>query len=60
MSTLFCLEENICCGYLLGAPREVILMSTHNMFSSRKKKTIYRIIWILFLARAMKPLSQDK
>ena len=32
-------------------------MSTHNMFSSRDKKNI---IWILFVARAMNYLSQDK
>ena len=33
---------------------EALVMSTHNMFSSRKKENIYLIIWILFLARAMK------
>ena len=36
-------------------------MSIHNMFSSRsKKKYMYVIIWILFLARSIKYLSQDK
>ena len=34
-------------------------MSTH-MFSSRSKKNVYLRIEILFLAKAMKSLSQDK
>ena len=35
-------------------------MSTHNMFSLRSKKNIYLLIWILFSARALKSLSQNK
>ena len=39
---------------------EGLLMGIHNMFSSRNKKNIHLIIWIPFLARAVKSLSQDK
>ena len=39
---------------------EALVMSTHNMFSSRKKENIYLIIWLLFLARAMKKKVREK
>ena len=45
-------EENIFCGYSLEV---ALLMSTH-MFSSRNKKNIYLIIWILFCQSYLKLL----
>ena len=61
-STFFLfLEEIICCEYSLEAPhRGACNEYPQRMFSSRNKKNIYLIIWILFLARAMKYLSQDE
>ena len=45
-------KENICCGYSLEAPHWVASNEyPQYMFSSRNKKNIYLIIWILFLAR---------
>ena len=55
------LEENICCGYTLEASqRGAFSEYPQHEFSLRNKKNIYLIIWILFLARTMKPLSHDK
>ena len=55
------IEENICCGYSLEVPhRGTSNEYPQHMFSSRNKKNIYLIIWILFLARSVNYLSQDK
>ena len=60
-STFFLfLKENICSGYSL----EACQWGTSNEFPQHKfslrNKNIYLIIWIFFLARAIKSLSQDK
>ena len=56
------LEENIFCGYSLEAPPWGASNEyPQHMYSSKNKKLyMYLIIWILFSARAMKSLSQDK
>ena len=64
------LDENICCGYSLEAPRQGTsneYMSTHNMFLLRNKKDIssfqmkkvpYLLLWILIIMERSHSLSR--
>ena len=61
LTFFFFLKENLRCGYThLKRLGDTLLMITQNVGFLREIKKKYLTSWILFLARVMQSLSQDK